>query len=128
MILVLESSISSDQRDHIRNVLYGKGYIVKEISDNGQNVVGAIGTGNQEDVDAFKQLPGVDKVSPISKPYKLVSRELRSEDTQVPVGDDPEFTQCHATTSYNRADPPVSNSAIQQFSHSAIQPFSHSAI
>jgi 3-deoxy-7-phosphoheptulonate synthase len=87
MILVLKSGVTSDQKDHIRNVLYGKGYIVREISDNGQSVIGAIGQGGQQDADLFKQLPGVDKVIPISKPYKLVSRELRTEDTQVPVGD-----------------------------------------
>lgn len=85
MILVLEEGITQDQRSHIRSVLFSKGYIVREISEQGQTIIGAIGKGDQ-DATAFSQLPGVAKVIPISKSFKLVSRELHAEDTRVQVG------------------------------------------
>ena len=85
MILVLEEGITQDQRSHIRSTLFNKGYIVREISEQGQTIIGAIGKGDQ-DATAFSQLPGVAKVIPISKSFKLVSRELHAEDTRVQVG------------------------------------------
>lgn len=48
----------------------------------------AIGiTGNQGPVDAaeFEDLPGVAEAIPVSKPYKLVSREVKPDDTIVEV-------------------------------------------
>jgi len=86
MILVLQSGITADQKSHIRSVLFSKGYIIREILENGQNIIGAIGKGSR-DADFFSRLPGVEKVIPITKAFKLVSRELRAEDTRVPVGD-----------------------------------------
>jgi 3-deoxy-7-phosphoheptulonate synthase len=50
----------------------------------------AIGiTGNQGPLDAaeFEDLPGVAEAIPVSKPYKLVSREVKPEDTVVRVGE-----------------------------------------
>ena len=85
MILVLEEGITQDQRNHIRSVLFSKGYIVREISEQGQTIIGAIGKGDQ-DAAVFSQLPGIAKVIPISKSFKLVSRELHAEDTRVQVG------------------------------------------
>ena len=86
MILVLEKGITQDQKSHIRSTLFKKGLIVREMSEEGQSIIGAIGKGNQ-DADFFQQLPGVAEVIPISKSFKLVSRELHADDTCVPVGD-----------------------------------------
>ncbi len=86
MILVLEKGITPDQKSHIRRTLLKKGLIVREMSEEGQSIIGAIGKGNQ-DADFFQQLPGVAEVIPISKSFKLVSRELHADDTCVQVGD-----------------------------------------
>jgi 3-deoxy-7-phosphoheptulonate synthase len=50
----------------------------------------AIGiTGNQGPIEAaaFESLPGVGECVPVSKPYKLVGRELKEETTVVDLGD-----------------------------------------
>lgn len=86
MILVLEKGITTDQKSHIRSVLRGEGFIVREILENGQCVIGAIGKSSQ-DIHFFEQLSGVEKVIPISTSFKLVSRQLHTEDTLVQVGD-----------------------------------------
>src|SRR5205823_9923288 len=50
----------------------------------------AIGlTGNPGAVDTgfFENMPGVVELIPVTHPYKLVSRELKRENTEIPVGD-----------------------------------------
>ena len=52
-----------------------------------RTVVGVLGTTYPELRDEFEALPGVREVVPVSKPYKLASRELHPDDTLVRVGD-----------------------------------------
>ena len=86
MILVLENGITQEQKSNIRSILFKEGCVVREMSEAGQNIIGAIGKGKQ-DVDFFEQIPGVAKVVPISTSFKLVSRQMHSEDTHVQIGD-----------------------------------------
>ncbi len=86
MILVLEKEITKEQKSHVLNMLRTQGCIVREFSDSGQRVIGAIGKPGQ-DPDLFAQLPGVARAIPISTSYKLVSREMHPEDSLVQVGD-----------------------------------------
>ena len=86
MILVLKEEITEEQTNHIRSVLRGEGYIVREMTDASRSLIGAIGKPGQ-DIDFFQQLPGVDRVIPISSSFKLASRKMHPEDTLVNVGD-----------------------------------------
>jgi len=66
----------AEELDFTTHVIYGKE----------RNVVGLIGvSGNREGVSLIEELPGVDKVVPISKPYKLASREVKEEASIVDV-------------------------------------------
>jgi 3-deoxy-7-phosphoheptulonate synthase len=85
MILVLEKGITEDQKNHIRSVLFKEGCIVREITDAGQSVIGAIGKGDR-DRTFFEGLSGVKKVIPVSTSFKLVSRQMHPEDTLVRAG------------------------------------------
>jgi 3-deoxy-7-phosphoheptulonate synthase len=86
MILVLEKEITQDQKKNIRSILFSEGYIVREMSEAGQNIIGAVGKGDKK-LSFFEALPGVAKVVSISTSFKLVSRQLHTEDTRVQVGD-----------------------------------------
>jgi len=86
MILVLKEDITQEQKDQIRSILRGEGYIVREMLDQGRALIGAIGKPGQ-DPDYYEQLSGVERVIPISSAYKLASRKMHPEDTQVQVGD-----------------------------------------
>ena len=48
-------------------------------------IIGAIGNGRTVERDQFAILPGVDRVVPISRPYKLTSREFSPRNTLVPL-------------------------------------------
>lgn len=50
-----------------------------------RTVIGAIGDGRPVNPDQFVFLPGVDRVVPISRPYKLASREFSPENTVFPL-------------------------------------------
>jgi len=48
-------------------------------------IIGAIGDGRPVNRDQFLRLPGVDRVVPISRPYKIASREFSPENTVFPL-------------------------------------------
>src|SRR5512147_1712525 len=50
-----------------------------------RTVIGAIGDGRSANPDQFVFMPGVDRVVPISRPYKLASREFKPDDTVFPL-------------------------------------------
>jgi 3-deoxy-7-phosphoheptulonate synthase len=50
-----------------------------------RTIIGAIGDGRPVNRDQFVLLPGVDRVVPISRPYKLASREFISQDSTFPL-------------------------------------------
>ncbi|UCG82964.1 MAG: 3-deoxy-7-phosphoheptulonate synthase [Dehalococcoidia bacterium] len=52
-----------------------------------RTVIGVVGQTYPELRDTLELLPGVEEVIPISKPYKLSSREFKPEDTIITVGD-----------------------------------------
>jgi len=48
-------------------------------------VIGAVGDGRPISQDQFQVMEGVDRIVPISRPYKLASREYHPEDTSFPL-------------------------------------------
>ena len=85
MILVLEDKISLNQKNKLKNRLSNEGCMTREIVDAGKSVIGIIGkTGTS--LEALKKMEGVADAVPIKSAYKLVSREFKSEDTTVKIG------------------------------------------
>ena len=86
MIIILNRDIREEQKSAIFTYLENKGFKVKEIVGAEETVLGAVGAVSI-DPRSVELLTGVKSVIPISKPYKLASRELKKEDTIVTVGD-----------------------------------------
>ena len=85
MIVILKQGITPQEKDKVRSFLSEKGFIVKEIVGQQDTVLGAVGKVSI-DPRTVELMPGVSSVVPISKPYKLASREMKKEDTIVQVG------------------------------------------
>lgn len=86
MILVLQKGVTQGQKEQIRSVLRGEGYMIREMTDQGRSMIGAIGKPAQ-DSEVFEKLSGVERVIPITSAYKLASRKMHPADTHVQVGD-----------------------------------------
>lgn len=69
--------------------------VVERVEDNGlhahlskgeeRTVIGVVGDGRAIFKDQFLHLPGVDRVIPISRPYKLASREFIPDNSMFPL-------------------------------------------
>ena len=86
MIIVMKTEASEAQvlgiQKHIRELGF-KDHLIRGVE---RNVVAVLGAVYPELLDEFAVLDGVDSVVPISKPFKLASREVKEEDTIVRVG------------------------------------------
>ena len=85
MIIVLSKDIKDSEKKYLKDFLENKGYRLREIVGEVETVIGAVGI-QAVDVRQVEILPGVERVIPISKPYKLASRELKRDDTIVEMG------------------------------------------
>lgn len=85
MVIILKKQITEAQKGAIKEFLKSRSFKVKEIVGQEETIFGAVGI-NRIDVREVEILEGVAKVIPISKPYKLASRELKKSDTIVEVG------------------------------------------
>ena len=85
MIIILTRDVRPEQKLNITDFLTEKGFRVKEIIGEEETILGAVGSVSI-DPRSVEILEGVKSVIPISKPYKLASRELSREDTVVTVG------------------------------------------
>nr|HID59395.1 3-deoxy-7-phosphoheptulonate synthase [Desulfobacterales bacterium] len=86
MILVLKKGITQKEKDYIVRILKEDGCIIREIVGVEETVLGAVGRVSR-DLRFYELLPGVARVIPISKSYKLVSREIHPHNSQVKIGD-----------------------------------------
>ncbi|MFP4376431.1 MAG: 3-deoxy-7-phosphoheptulonate synthase [Spirochaetales bacterium] len=85
MVIVLERNIRDDDKERLRTFLTEKGFRLREIEGEEETILGAVGSVSI-DLREVEIKPGVQRVIPISKPYKLASRELQPKDSVVAVG------------------------------------------
>jgi 3-deoxy-7-phosphoheptulonate synthase len=81
MIIVLKSDATQKQIDHIVERVKAIGLKPQVSKGVERTIIGVIGPEDKLRVQPLEVFPGVEKVMPILKPYKLVSREFKNEDT-----------------------------------------------
>jgi 3-deoxy-7-phosphoheptulonate synthase len=84
MVIVLEKNIRDDDKRRIRTFLEKNSLRVNEIAGEEETIFGAVGKVGI-DPREVEILPGVKQVIPISKPYKMASREFKRDNTVVNV-------------------------------------------
>lgn len=85
MIIVLNNKVTEDQVTDVTGKLEKLGFGTHIIRGVEKIVIGAVGDRNVISSLGLELMPGVEKVVPIMKPYKLVSREMKSEDTIIDI-------------------------------------------
>ena len=88
MIVVMSSKATEDQVQGVLARLESKGLQGHRSGGEERTVIGVIGTRFEPQLgEQLEMLPGVETVTPITKPYKLASREFQPSDSVVRVGD-----------------------------------------
>src|SRR6266513_3994263 len=87
MIAVMHPSATADEVEHVVEVLRLHGLKAQISQGEERTVIGVIGIGFPDDLlETLEVLPGVDRVTRITRPYKLASRDFKPMDTVVEAG------------------------------------------
>lgn len=87
MLIVMEKDATQIQIDGVIEKIKSFNLTPVPIPGSQRTAIGIIGNAGPLDPSQFVTLDGVKEAIPVSKPYKLVSREFKPEDTRVMVGD-----------------------------------------
>ncbi len=85
MLILMKQGASAEQIDSVCRRIREIGFVPHEIPGSMRTAIGI--TGNQGPIspECFQDLPGISECVPVSKPYKLVSREVKPESTVIDV-------------------------------------------
>jgi 3-deoxy-7-phosphoheptulonate synthase len=90
MIAVMHPSATNEDIEHVVEVLRLHSLKAQISQGEERTVIGVIGTGFPDDLlETLEVLPGVDRVTRITRPYKLASRDFKPLDTVVDAGGQP---------------------------------------
>lgn len=83
MLIVMHTEASVDQIQRVCETIEEMGFAARPMPGKQRTTVGLVGNDGSVDGSRLEALPGVQEVIHVSKPYKQVSREWRSEPTVV---------------------------------------------
>jgi 3-deoxy-7-phosphoheptulonate synthase len=97
MIILMKKNATGEEINHVTEWITSVGYQTHLSRGVERTIIGAIGDDRGRiQLKSAAFLPGVEKVVPILKPYKLAGREFQAKDTVIQVGEvrigGPEFT------------------------------------
>lgn len=87
MIIVMSPLATKEQINNVEEKLVSLGFKTHPIYGEVKTVIGAIGDKRLLDTQLITNLPGVENIVPIMKPYKLASRELKQANTIIQIDD-----------------------------------------
>jgi 3-deoxy-7-phosphoheptulonate synthase len=85
MMIIMRTNATQEQIAQVVDAVQMNGLRAHLSRGTERTVIGAIGDGRPVDRGQFSVLPGVDRVVPISRPYKLASREFSPENSTFPL-------------------------------------------
>ena len=87
MLIVMQKDATQEQIDKVNQQVKKLGLTPVDIPGSQRIAIGIIGNTGPIDPELFTGLDGVKEAIPVSKPYKLVSREVKPENTVIEIGD-----------------------------------------
>jgi 3-deoxy-7-phosphoheptulonate synthase len=85
MLVVMQSQATEEQIRAVCDRIESLGYKAHPIPGAGRTAIGITGNTGTVDIASVETMPGVIECIPVSKPYKLVSRDVKQEDTIVRI-------------------------------------------
>jgi len=87
MLIVMNKKATAEQINAVVTAVENRGYVARAVSGGDRVSICVLYNKGAVDASFFLGYSGVKDVVPVTRPYKLVSREFRHEDTRVQVGD-----------------------------------------
>ena len=87
MLIVMKSDASDGDIERVVRVINELGFRAHTMAGANRTAIGVTGNAGAIDPAQFENLPGVAEAIRVTKPYKLISLDLRPEKTVVRVGD-----------------------------------------
>jgi 3-deoxy-7-phosphoheptulonate synthase len=87
VLIVMKQDATPDEIRGVERAVAARGFKAHPIPGAQRTAIGITGNRGVVDRPVFESLPGVLEVIPVTHGYKLVSREVKPEDTVVEVGD-----------------------------------------
>lgn len=87
MLIVMDQKATPEEIDYVVSAIEEKGFTARPIPGGQRVSIGVLHNKGAVEASMFSALPGVKEVIPVTRPYKLVSREFQSEDSIIHVGD-----------------------------------------
>src|SRR6478672_9114046 len=85
MLVVMDNHATADQIERVVHVIEEMGYQARPMPGSQRTTVGLVGNDGRVDGSRIEALPGVAEIIHVSKPYKQVSREWKTENTVVTI-------------------------------------------
>ncbi len=85
MLVVMQAHATEEQVKEVCKRIEGFGLKAHPIPGSIRTAIGITGNSGAIDIGTLESLPGVVECIPVSKPYKLVSRDVKEEDTVVRI-------------------------------------------
>ena len=85
MLVVMQSQATQEQIRAVCERVESLGYKAHPIPGSGRTAIGITGNTGTVDIASVESMPGVVECIPVSKPYKLVSRDVKEENTVVRI-------------------------------------------
>ncbi len=86
MLIVMKPQASDEDVRRVCRKIESMGYRAHPMPGAQRTAIGITGNRGPLEPAEFENLPGVAEAIPVSKPYKLVSREVKNEDSLIHVG------------------------------------------
>ena len=86
MLIVMKAGASTSEIQRVLEIIDSLGYRGHALPGETRTAIGVTGNPGSIDPGHFENLPGVAEAIRVTKPYKLISRDLRPERSVVKVG------------------------------------------
>jgi len=86
MLIVMDKKATGDEVQRVVEIIEANGFTARPIAGGDRVSIGVLNNQGPVDSSLFVGLPGVKDAIAVTRPYKLVSRETKPEDTVIQVG------------------------------------------
>jgi 3-deoxy-7-phosphoheptulonate synthase len=87
MLILMKSGATAEEVLRVKQKVQSLGFRAHEIPGAQRIAIGITGNQGKIDPDIFATMGGVEQAVPVSRPYKLVGRDAKPENSEIRIGD-----------------------------------------